>query len=70
MVVAVSKIMVFAGNSNTGLVQKVVNHLDITQGKAYVGRYSDGEVAVEILENVREKMSSLFNQPVLQQMIT
>nr|WP_153765023.1 ribose-phosphate pyrophosphokinase [Endozoicomonas sp. OPT23] len=45
--------MVFAGNSNPELVQKVVNHLHIPLGKAYVGRFSDGEIAVEIQENVR-----------------
>ena len=50
-----SKMMVFAGNSNPGLVQKVVDHLHIPQGKAYVGHFSDGEVAVEIQENVRGK---------------
>ncbi|MRI32209.1 ribose-phosphate pyrophosphokinase [Endozoicomonas sp. OPT23] len=48
-----SKMMVFAGNSNPELVQKVVNHLHIPLGKAYVGRFSDGEIAVEIQENVR-----------------
>ncbi|WP_067518703.1 ribose-phosphate pyrophosphokinase [Endozoicomonas ascidiicola] len=48
-----SKMMVFAGNSNPDLVQKVVNHLHIPLGKAYVGRFSDGECAVEIQENVR-----------------
>ncbi|MCX4028099.1 ribose-phosphate pyrophosphokinase [Endozoicomonas sp. SM1973] len=50
-----SKMMVFAGNSNPGLVQKVVDHLNIPMGSAYVGRFSDGEVAVEINENVRGK---------------
>ena len=48
-----SKMMVFAGNSNPDLVHKVVNHLHIPIGKAYVGRFSDGECAVEIQENVR-----------------
>ncbi|MBU2711278.1 ribose-phosphate pyrophosphokinase [Zooshikella harenae] len=50
-----SKMMVFAGNSNPDLVQKVVDHLSIPLGRAYVGRFSDGEVAVEINENVRGK---------------
>ena len=48
-----SKMMVFAGSSNPDLVHKVVNHLHIPIGKAYVGRFSDGECAVEIQENVR-----------------
>ncbi len=47
--------MVFAGNSNPELVQKVVDHLHIPLGKASVGRFSDGEVAIEIQENVRGK---------------
>nr|WP_246506536.1 ribose-phosphate pyrophosphokinase [Kistimonas asteriae] len=47
--------MVFAGNSNPELVQKVVDHLHIPLGKASVGRFSDGEVSVEIQENVRGK---------------
>ena len=47
--------MVFAGNSNPELVQKVVDHLHIPLGKASVGRFSDGEIAVEIQENVRGK---------------
>ncbi|WP_281645700.1 ribose-phosphate pyrophosphokinase [Parendozoicomonas sp. Alg238-R29] len=50
-----SKMMVFAGNSNPELVQKVVDHLHIPLGKASVGRFSDGEIAVEIQENVRGK---------------
>ena len=45
----------FAGNSNPELVQKVVDHLHIPPGKAHVGRFSDGEVSVEIQENVRGK---------------
>lgn len=48
-----SKMMVFAGNSNPDLVHKVVNHLHIPLGKATCGKFSDGECAVEIHENVR-----------------
>lgn len=48
-----SKMMVFSGNSNPDFVHKVVSHLHIPLGKAYVGHYSDGECAVEIQENVR-----------------
>jgi ribose-phosphate pyrophosphokinase len=45
--------MVFTGNANPKLAEAVVKHLDITLGRATVGRFSDGEVAVELLENVR-----------------
>jgi ribose-phosphate pyrophosphokinase len=43
----------FAGNSNPALAQSVAKYLDIPLGKAEVGRFSDGEVKVEIGENVR-----------------
>jgi ribose-phosphate pyrophosphokinase len=45
--------MVFTGNANPRLAQDVVKHLNISLGRAIVGRFSDGEVMVEILENVR-----------------
>ncbi len=45
--------MVFAGNANSRLAEDVVGHLHIPLGRARVGRFSDGEVMVEILENVR-----------------
>ena len=50
-----SRMMVFAGNATPRLAQGVVEHLNIPLGKAVVGRFSDGEVHVEILENVRGK---------------
>jgi len=45
--------MVFTGSANPDLAQSVVKHLDICQGRATIDRFSDGEVAVELLENVR-----------------
>jgi len=45
--------MVFTGNANPGLASEVAKHLNIPLGKASVGRFSDGEVMVELLENVR-----------------
>ena len=50
---AVSQLMVFTGNSNPELAQKVVQRLGIPMGAAKVGKFSDGEITVEILENVR-----------------
>ena len=47
--------MLFTGNSNAKLAEGVAQHLSLTLGKAVVGRFSDGEVMVEILENVRGK---------------
>ncbi|MDO9366155.1 MAG: ribose-phosphate pyrophosphokinase [Methylotenera sp.] len=45
--------MVFTGNANPALAQEVASHLGIELGRADVGRFSDGEVMVELLENVR-----------------
>ena len=50
-----SSMMIFTGNANPELALKVVERLDIPLGKADVGRFSDGEVSVEIQENVRGK---------------
>jgi len=47
------RMMVFTGNANPRLAQDVVKHLNISLGRAIVGRFSDGEVMIEILENVR-----------------
>lgn len=45
--------MIFTGTANPRLAVDVANHLDMSLGKMTVGRFSDGEVMVEILENVR-----------------
>jgi ribose-phosphate pyrophosphokinase len=47
--------MLFAGNSNPALSRAVAAHLQVPLGKATVGRFSDGEVMVEIAENVRSR---------------
>lgn len=47
--------MVFTGNANPELAQQVASHLGIQLGRADVGRFSDGEVMLELLENVRGK---------------
>lgn len=47
--------MVFAGNANPVLARKVADSLDSRMGNATVGQFSDGEIAVEINENVRGK---------------
>ncbi|MDF1725814.1 MAG: ribose-phosphate diphosphokinase, partial [Alcanivorax sp.] len=50
-----SKLVVFTGNANPELAQAMVQHLNLPIGNADVGTFSDGEVAVEIQENVRGK---------------
>ncbi len=47
------KIKIFSGNSNPDLAQKICNCLGVPLGNARVRRFSDGEVMVEIGENVR-----------------
>jgi ribose-phosphate pyrophosphokinase len=49
----VSDLMIFSGNSNRSLAERVAQRLRMRLGSAEVGRFSDGEVAVEIDENVR-----------------
>ncbi len=48
-----SEIKIFTGNANIPLAEKVASHLHLSLGKIKVGRYSDGEIMVEIMENVR-----------------
>ena len=45
--------MVFSGNANLPLAEGIVRKLNMRLGMASVGRFSDGEIAVEIEENVR-----------------
>ncbi len=45
--------MVFSGNANRPLADAIANHLSMPLGKAVVGKFSDGEVMVEIEDNVR-----------------
>jgi len=46
-------ISVFAGNANPLLAEGIAHHLHAPLGRAHVGRFSDGEVNVELMENVR-----------------
>jgi len=48
-------IFIFAGNSNPALAQRICDYLKIPLGGAKVTTFSDGEIQIEILENVRSK---------------
>ncbi len=48
-----ANLMLFSGGSNVELADRVADELRITLGRADVGKFSDGEVNVEIHENVR-----------------
>ncbi|HRZ25119.1 MAG TPA: ribose-phosphate pyrophosphokinase, partial [Candidatus Contendobacter sp.] len=45
--------MVFAGNAHPRLASQIASHLQLPLGQAVVDRFSDGEVMVELMENVR-----------------
>ncbi|MDP2007858.1 MAG: ribose-phosphate pyrophosphokinase [Rubrivivax sp.] len=47
--------VLFTGNANPVLAQEIATHLGVDLGKASVGRFSDGEVTVEIRQNVRAR---------------
>lgn len=47
--------MIFSGNANQHLAAAVAERLQVSLGDATIGRFSDGEIMVEILENVRGK---------------
>ena len=53
MTVASPSLMVFTGNANLKLANDIARELGVPMGKAVVDRFSDGEVLVEIMENVR-----------------
>ena len=46
-------LLVFSGNANRPLAEAVCKELGVRMGKALVSKFSDGEVQVEIEENVR-----------------
>jgi ribose-phosphate pyrophosphokinase len=52
---AFDNLMLFSGNANPRLAQQVARQLNIQLGRATVSQFSDGEVMVELLENVRGK---------------
>jgi ribose-phosphate pyrophosphokinase len=47
--------VLFTGNANPVLAQEIATHLGVELGQAAVGRFSDGEVTVEIRQNVRAR---------------
>ncbi len=53
--VGTSGMLVFSGNANRRLATAICSELSVPLGKALVGRFSDGEVQIEIEENVRRQ---------------
>jgi ribose-phosphate pyrophosphokinase len=56
----VYELKVFAGLSNPGLLKEVCDYLGVEQGDALVTTFSDGEIRIQINENVRGKDVFLF----------
>ena len=52
---AFERMRVFTGNANPKLAEAVCRHLNISLGRCVVGRFSDGEVMVELLENAESR---------------
>ncbi len=50
---AFERMRIFAGNANPKLAEAVCRHLNVSLGRCTVDRFSDGEVMVELMENVR-----------------
>jgi ribose-phosphate pyrophosphokinase len=50
---AKDELEIFTGNSNPALAREVCEYLGVRLGQAEVGRFPDGEVMVEVRENVR-----------------
>ncbi|MEK6560268.1 MAG: ribose-phosphate pyrophosphokinase [Nitrospirota bacterium] len=58
---------IFTGNSNRDLAQEICKYLQIPLGKASVGTFSDGEIMVQLNENVRGRdifIIQTFSNPV------
>ena len=47
--------VIFTGNSNKALAEEIAEILKIELGKAKIGRFNDGEVSIEVGDNVRSK---------------
>ena len=52
---SVENMILFTGNANPGLASEMAHRIGIGLGHAQVGQFSDGEVNVEIMENVRDR---------------
>ena len=52
---SISSLMVFSGNANLRLASSIAHELNVPMGRAVVGRFSDGEVMLGIMDNVRRR---------------
>lgn len=61
----IENMMILAGNANRDLANKIADYLTVPLGNSTVGRFSDGEISVEIGENIRN-MDVFIVQPTCQ----
>ncbi len=59
---SIENMMILAGNANRELANHIADYLSVPLGNAFVGRFSDGEISVEISENIRN-MDVFIIQP-------
>ena len=57
-----AQMMLFSGNANPKLAGDIAEYLGIPLGQAEVGKFSDGEIAVDMLRTSEAKTSSSFNR--------
>jgi ribose-phosphate pyrophosphokinase len=50
-----ASLTLFSGNANLHLARAIARHLQVPLGKMHAGRFSDGEINVEVMENIRGK---------------
>ncbi len=62
--------MIFTGNANPVLAAEIAQHLNVPLGGINVGRFSDGEVTVELTQNVRARHALSCSRPARQPMRT
>lgn len=46
---------IFSGTANIPLAEEIVNHLNVSLGKIHINRFADGEIGIQVLENIRGK---------------
>jgi Phosphoribosylpyrophosphate synthetase len=63
------KIAVFSGTAHLELAEKICKKLALKQGKADIGRFSDGEISVKIQRKCKRKRC-LYNPPNLYPFLT
>jgi ribose-phosphate pyrophosphokinase len=59
-----NRMKIFSGNANRKMAEEICTYLGEPLSNAEVKKFSDGEISVEIGENVRARMCSLCSPPL------